>query len=360
MNRENSHRVSVRDAAEEVLRDAGSPLHAREITERILARKLWEPQGKTPAATVSAQLYTEINKRGDRSRFVLTAPQTFGLRELGAQPAPRLPSTRAKRATMPTPTPKHPAPIYSFTDAAEKVLETVGDKRPMHFKDITKKALEQGWLNTEGKTPEATMAAQLYTAIKRAHRRGEQPRFIQHGRGVFGLSKWMGHGLSYEIEQHNRQVRQALRKRLLGLKPKEFEELIGVLLVEMGFEDIEVVGRTGDGGIDVRAMLVVGDVIRIRMAIQAKRWKLGSNVQAPDVQRVRGSLGTHDQGLIITTSDCSPGARNEAERADAVPVALMNGDQLVLLLSEHEIGVTRRSHELLEPSDNLYPGKTGR
>ena len=341
--------MSVRDAVEQVLRDAGIPLHAREITERILAQKLWEPQGKTPAATVSARLYSDIKKCGDKSRFVLTAAQTFGLRELGAKPAARVPSSPAKRAVKPNP-PAATA-MYSFTDAAEKVLETFGDKRPMHYKDIAKQALDQGWLDTEGKTPEATMAAQLYTAIKRAQRRGEQPRFIQHGRGIFGLGKWMGHGLSYEIEQHNRQVRQALRKRLQGLKPKEFEELIGLLLVEMGFEDIEVVGRTGDGGIDVRAMLVVGDVIRIRMAIQAKRWKLGNNVQTPDVQRVRGSLGTHDQGLIITTSDFSPGARKEAERTDAVPVALMNGEQLVLLLSEHEVGVTRRSHEMLELAD---------
>jgi restriction system protein len=347
--------MSVRDAAVQVLRDAGSSLHAKEITERILARKLWEPHGKTPAATVSAQLYTEINKQGDNSRFVLTAPQTFGLRELGAKPSSGAASPPAKPAAVSPPVAA--TTVYSFTDAAEKVLETFGGKRPMHYKDIAKKALDQGWIDTEGKTPEATMAAQLYTVIKRAQRRGEQPRFIQHGRGVFGLGKWMGHGLSYEIEQHNRQVRQALRKRLLGLKPKEFEELIGLLLVAMGFEDIEVVGRTGDGGIDVRAMLVVGDVIRIRMAIQAKKWKIGNNVQAPDVQRVRGSLGTHDQGLIITTSDFSPGARREAERADAVPVALMNGEQLVLLLSEHEVGVTRRPHEMLELSAN--PGKEG-
>lgn len=341
--------MNVRDAAEQVIRDAGTPLHAREITERILAQKLWEPQGKTPAATVSAQLYTEVNKQGDKSRFVLTAPQTFGLRELGAKPSPAATPPPAKPAAKPLP--PAASTVYSFTNAAEMALEMFGNKRPMHYKDIAKKALDQGWLDTEGKTPEATMAAQLYTAIKRAQRRGEQPRFIQHGRGVFGLGKWIGHGLSYEIEQHNRQVRQALRKRLLGLKPKEFEELIGLLLVEMGFEDIEVVGRTGDGGIDVRAMLVVGDVIRIRMAIQAKKWKLGNNVQAPDVQRVRGSLSTHDQGLIITTSDFSPGACREAERADAVPVALMNGEQLVLLLSEHEVGVTRRSHEMLELTD---------
>jgi restriction system protein len=82
------------------------------------------------------------------------------------------------------------------------------------------------------------------------------------------------------------------------------------------------------------------------MAVQVKRWK--SNVQAPIVQQVRGSLGTHDQGLIITTSDFSPGARTEAERSNAVPVALMTGDQLVRLLVEHDIGVRRVAYELIE------------
>jgi len=38
------------------------------------------------------------------------------------------------------------------------------------------------------------------------------------------------------------------------------------------------------------------------------------------------SLLTHDQGLIITTSGFSPGARREAKPSDAVPVALMNGE----------------------------------
>ena len=70
------------------------------------------------------------------------------------------------------------------------------------------------------------------------------------------------------------------------------------------------------------------------------------------VQQVRGSLGTHEQGLIITTSDFSPGARKEAARPDATPVALMNGEQLVLLLVEHNIGVSRRTHDLIEIDEN--------
>lgn len=50
----------------------------------------------------------------------------------------------------------------------------------------------------------------------------------------------------------------------------------------------------------------------------------------------------------------SRGARREAERADAVPVALMNGEQLVLLLAEHEVGVSRRAHEMPELAEDNH------
>jgi len=96
----------------------------------------------------------------------------------------------------------------------------------------------------------------------------------------------------------------------------------------------------------VRGTLVVGDVIHTRMAVQVKRWK--KNVQRQEVQQLRGSLGAHEQGLIITTSDFSPAAREEAARSDATPVALMNGEQLVGLLVENGVGVRRTSHELVE------------
>ena len=45
------------------------------------------------------------------------------------------------------------------------------------------------------------------------------------------------------------------------------------------------------------------------------------NVQAPQVQQVRGGLGAHKKQSIITTSDFSKGAQEEATRSDAVPVA---------------------------------------
>lgn len=341
--------MTIRDAAIQVLQQASSPLHVEEITKRIFAQRLWQTEGKTPHRTVAAALYMDIKKNGEHSPFVLTEAVTFGMRAafkptgMDRHISNKRDVSTSKRRTMRT---------FSFTDAAEKILDQHGEKKPMHYRSITEKALEHGWLDTAGKTPEATMYAQIITEIKRNKKRGKQPRFAMHGKGYVGLAKWMGHGLTFEIEQHNAQIRKELHKRLFKLTSDGFEELIAQLLAEIGFEKIEVTSKSKDGGIDVRGTLVVGDVISTRMAIQAKKWK--ANVQAPTVQQVRGSLGAHEQGLIITTSDFSPGARKEAARPDATPVAIMNGEQLAMLLMAYGIGVSRSSTDLFD-LDSQFP-----
>ena len=56
--------INVQDAAIQILKDAGKPLHAKEIAERIIEAGLWSSDGKTSEATVSARLYADIKKRG--------------------------------------------------------------------------------------------------------------------------------------------------------------------------------------------------------------------------------------------------------------------------------------------------------
>ena len=238
------------------------------------------------------------------------------------------------------------------------VLERFADKKPMHYREITKKALEQGWLKTKGKTPEATMYAVILTEIRRQQERGEQPRFSQKGKGLVTLSKWAKRGLTASIDQHNERVRKELHDRLLAMTPSEFEELVSTLLAHMGFDGIEVTKTSGDGGIDVRGVLIVAGSIRIKMAVQAKRWSPRKNVQAPIVQQVRGSLGAHEQGLIITTSDFSAGARQEAIQPNKSPIALINGEKLVSLLMEHGIGVQRTTQYLFDIDDELFLSKS--
>jgi restriction system protein len=337
--------MTVLEAVEAILTEAGEPLHYTEITRRILARELWKTEGKTPEETVNARLSVDIKNKKSSSLFRRTDKGTFALCNWGFQDFDGKTIAIKPESLDEIDQPNKKPRYLSFTDATEYVLDKFANKKSMHYREITSKALELGLLKTKGQTPEATLYAQVLSEIGRQNLRGETPRFFKHGRGRLSLSRWLPQDIPLKIEQHNNEVRQKLHAQLQALHPSSFEELIDKLLVKLGFAEIERTSYSGDGGIDVRGTLVVGDVIRIRMAVQVKRWK--NNVQAPIVQQVRGSLGTHEQGLIVTTSDFSEGARKEAERPNAVPVALMNGEQLVTQLVEHDLGVHRTAYTLI-------------
>ncbi len=74
------------DAIEVVLRDAGKPLHYREITERVLKKRLWATEGKTPEATINAVLAVDLQEGGEESRFARVSPGVFALRNAGRRP----------------------------------------------------------------------------------------------------------------------------------------------------------------------------------------------------------------------------------------------------------------------------------
>jgi len=62
-------KMSGLDAAAKVLKDAGEPLNAKQIVERIFAAGLWKSDGKTPHATLYAAMMRECAAKGDQSRF---------------------------------------------------------------------------------------------------------------------------------------------------------------------------------------------------------------------------------------------------------------------------------------------------
>ena len=125
------------------------------------------------------------------------------------------------------------------------------------------------------------------------------------------------------------------------------ESVVYNLLLAMGFEEnASITGQSHDGGVDVVGTLVVGGVIRIRMAVQAKKWK--KNVGIEIVQRLRGNPDAiHRERMIITTSDFTSDARKDAHEPHS-PIWLINGTRLVDLLIEHSIGVKTEPYSLLE------------
>lgn len=71
--------MQFKDAAFEILKEAGKPLHYNEITDIALKKRMLETAGQTPHATMGALLYTDTLK--DDSRFQREGRGIFALKE---------------------------------------------------------------------------------------------------------------------------------------------------------------------------------------------------------------------------------------------------------------------------------------
>lgn len=158
----------------------------------------------------------------------------------------------------------------------------------------------------------------------------------------------------------HRELDSALRLELLtrikSAPPSFFEKLVVELMLKMGYggsrEDAgQVVGKSGDGGID-------GVIKQDRLGLdtiylQAKRWE--GSVGRPDVQAFVGSLAGHraKRGVFITTSSYSKQAIDYVTSIEA-RVVLIDGEQLAALMIEHDLGVSAVATYFVKRVDSDY------
>lgn len=140
--------------------------------------------------------------------------------------------------------------------------------------------------------------------------------------------------LDAPIEQTWQDV---LLDRLLQMSPSAFERLAQRLLREADFRDVEVLGKSGDGGIDGVGNLRIS-LVSFPVYFQCKRYK--DAVGSSAVRDFRGAMtGRGEKGLLITTGTFTREARVEASRDGAPPIELVSGQDLAELLREHDLGV---------------------
>lgn len=125
---------------------------------------------------------------------------------------------------------------------------------------------------------------------------------------------------------------------LKSMPPDAFERLCQRLLRESGFIQVEVTGKTSDGGIDGKGVVRIGGLLSFHVIFQCKRYQ--GSVSSPLVRDFRGAMvGRADKGLLITTGTFTKDARQEAQRDGAPPIDLIDGEALVEKLKELKIGV---------------------
>lgn len=139
--------------------------------------------------------------------------------------------------------------------------------------------------------------------------------------------------------------RDELLATLLDMDPAAFERLVQRLLREAGFIQVEVTGRSGDGGIDGKGIMRLGGLLSFHVLFQCKRYR--DSVSANQVRDFRGAMvGRADKGLLITTGNFTRDAMQEATRDGADPIDLVDGDKLLDLLNDFGLGVETKRIEV--------------
>lgn len=167
-----------------------------------------------------------------------------------------------------------------------------------------------------------------------------------------------------DIEGIYQRIRKKIAKDLLqeikANSPVFFENLVLDLLVKMGYggsrEDVEAVGRSGDGGIDG---IINQDRLGLDVVyVQAKRWK--NNVGSPEISSFAGALAGKgaNKGIFITTSDFTKSAKDYD--AAGFKIILIDGKRLAQLMIDHNVGVsTVKTYEIKRVDSDYFIEEVG-
>lgn len=150
---------------------------------------------------------------------------------------------------------------------------------------------------------------------------------------------------SSEEEVAELSWKEELIEIIKEIPPTSFENLCKRLLRESGFINVEVTGKSGDGGIDGKGVVKIGGLLSFHVVFQAKRYK--ETVPPSVVRDFRGAMvGRADKGLIISTGTFTRDARSEAQRDGAPPIDLIDGEELAERLKDLGIGIDVRTEAI--------------
>ena len=153
-------------------------------------------------------------------------------------------------------------------------------------------------------------------------------------------------------QDHLERLKEELLQTIMSSPPDFFEKLVLDLLVKMGYgnsrADAEHVGRSGDGGIDG---IINQDPLGLdAIYIQSKRLT-GGSVGVRDIREFKGALIDNgaSKGVFITTSSFTEPSKEAANESAGPKIVLIDGDQLVDLMVDHNVGISRGlSYQLKE------------
>lgn len=354
--------MTFTEAAVEVLKREGKPLHFRKIAEIAIRENLLDHVGKIPEDTMADQLAAHCKlPRPDRA-VVVVQHATFALEEWGL---PEDPVGLEKLVEPPPvdeppyrPRERHPIPARElarasgrdasrgrrreegdekrrrFPPPAEVAYEILaGAERPLTLRELASLGAERMLMPDAFVRDAGSLAAALREDNRRRETAGRKALFAIDGENVtLGAVPEPGDRPAPVVAvraptspaEMRRTALAALRRRLRECDGPTVEYLVARLLDASGLTEVKVAKR-GRDSVVFTARRRMG-LVDVRHAIRVLRG--GADVSKRDVADVRRDVGHYGAqiGMLVSSGEAQREARGEATAPGQLPVLLLAGE----------------------------------
>lgn len=368
--------MTFTEAAIEVLRREGKPLHFKKIAEIAIRENLLDHVGKVPEETMADQLAAHCRLPRSERRLMPVLQGTFALPEWGldedpagldglAEPAAEgeLPYRGRERHPVPSrdvarssgrgegrrrrdeEEPRRGRRFPPPSEVAYEVLSGAG--RSLSLAEIAAQGAERMLMPDAFVRDTGALQSALNEDNRRREGAGRKPLFLIEGEAVTLVAQpEPGERAAAAVAAPAREpssaaeIRRAalasFRRRLRELDGPTVEHVVGVLLERLEFRDVKVAKRGREHVVYTgRRRLGVAEV---RHAIRILRG--GADAGRRDVADMRRDLGHYGAqiGIVVTSGDAAREARGEAGAAGQLPVVLLCGEAFAEALAEARVG----------------------
>ena len=366
--------MTFTEAAVEVLRREGKPLHFRKIAEIAVREELLDHVGKIPEETMAGQLSAHCRLPHPDRKMMAVQIGTFALVEWGldedpaglegmVEPPPESePAYRGRE--------RHPIPSRDLARAAgrgeagrgrrregeerrgkrypppaEVAYEILaGAGRPLALSEIAAQGAERLLMPDAFVRDAGSLGAALREDNRRREGAGRQALFALGGDVVTLAAQPepverpavpLARGPATPAELR-RSGLAALRRRLRECDPGTVEHVAARLLERSGFRDLKVAKRGREQVIyTARRRMGLGDV---RHCVRVLRG--AADAGRRDVTETRRDLGHYGAqiGIVLTPGEAGREARGEAAAPGQLPILLWCGEALAEALADAGVG----------------------
>ncbi|WP_242340751.1 MULTISPECIES: HTH domain-containing protein [Anaeromyxobacter] len=369
--------MTFTEAAIEVLRREGKPLHFRKLTEIAIRESLLDHVGKIPEETMADQLAAHCRLPHEDRRVIPVQQGTFALTEWGldedpaglealvepppdGEPAYRgrerhpIPSRELARSTgrgeagKPRRREEEERRGRRFPPPAEVAYEILaGAGRALSLADIAAQGAERLLMPDAFVRDGGSLRAALVEDNRRRESAGRKALFLVDGDSVTLVAQpEPGERVAAPAAARAAPVQTAtelrraalagLRRRLRECDAATIEHVASRLLDKMGFRELKVAKRSREHVIyTARLKMGLGD---LRHGIRIVR--NGADASRRDVTELRRDLAHYGAqiGIVVSAGEVAREARAEATAAGQLPIVLLCGEALAEAFADAGLG----------------------